>query len=104
MVKFNLVVKADARYVARMIHELGRGRFITIHKVNLTAVDNAVAKADGFVYGTAPIVQVQLTGESLLMREWTKPLVPDTAKKHLPQFEEPAKAEEPPPAETAAAQ
>ena len=105
VVKFNLVIKADARYVARMMHELGRGRFITIHKVNLTAVDNAVAKSDGFVYGSAPIVQVQITGESLLMREWTKPLVPEPVKKHLPQFEEPAKpAEEPPPAETAAAQ
>jgi hypothetical protein len=101
VVKFSVVCKADARYVARLVQALGRGRFITIHKVNLTTVDSAQARADGFVYGTAPIVQVQMTGEALLMREWTKPLVPDSVKKHLPQFEEPAKTEE---AQTAAAQ
>jgi len=28
-------------------------------------VDSAQARADGFVYGTAPIVQVQMTGEAL---------------------------------------
>ena len=101
VVKFTMVVKMDARYVTRFIQELGRGKFITVHKVNYTGVDNAQAKADGFVYGTAPIVQVQLNGESLLFRKWVKPLVPDTVKKNLPQFE--AAAEEAP-AQTAAAQ
>ena len=102
VVKFTMVVKMDARYVARFVQELGRGKFLTVHKVNFTAVDNAQAKADGFVYGTAPIVQVQLAGEALLMRKWTKPLVPDTAKKNLPQFDQPAAGE--PAAQTAAAQ
>jgi hypothetical protein len=87
VVKFTMVVKMDARYMTRFIQELGRGKFITVHKVNYTAVDNAQAKADGFVYGTAPIVQVQLNGESLLFRKWVKPLVPDTVKKNLPQFD-----------------
>jgi hypothetical protein len=103
VVKFTMVVKMDARFVARYIQELGRGKFLTVHKVNLTAVDNAVAKADGFVYGNAPIVQVQLAGEALLMRSWTKPLVPDKVKPNLPQFDQPA-GEGEKPAQTAAAQ
>jgi hypothetical protein len=87
VVKFTMVVKMDARFVARYIQELGRGKFLTVHKVNLTAVDNAVAKNDGFVYGNAPIVQVQLAGEALLMRSWTKSLVPDKVKPNLPEFD-----------------
>ena len=97
-----MVVKMDGRFVARYIQELGRGKFLAVHKVNVTSVDNAQAKADGFVYGTAPIQQVQLNGEVLLMRKWTKPLVPKDAQKNLPQFDEPAA--EAAPAQTAAAQ
>jgi hypothetical protein len=103
VVKFTMVVKMDARFVARYIQELGRGKFLTVHKVNITAVDNAVAKADGFVYGNAPIVQVQLAGEALLMRSWTKPLVPDNVKPNLPEFDKSA-GEGDKPAQTAAAQ
>jgi hypothetical protein len=103
VVKFTMVVKMDARFVARYIQELGRGKFLTVHKVNFTAVDNAQAKADGFVYGNAPIVQVQLAGEALLMRSWTKPLVPDKVKPNLPLFDQPA-GEGEKPAQTAVAQ
>ena len=105
VVKFTMVVKMDARFVARYIQELGRGKFLTVHKVNLTAVDNGVAKADGFVYGNAPIVQVQLAGEALLMRSWTKPLVPEKVKPNLPQFDQSAgEGDAAKPAQTAAAQ
>lgn len=104
VVRFTLVCKADTRYVTRFLQELGRGRFITVHKVNLTAVDTSLAKQDGFVYGTNPVVQVQLSGEALLFRKWTKPLVPKSVQKHLPQFEDAAPAPAEPAAETAAAQ
>ena len=73
--------------------------------MNLTAVDNAVAKADGFVYGNAPIVQVQLAGEALLMRSWTKPLVPEKVKPNLPEFDKSSgEGDAAKPAQTAAAQ
>ena len=48
--------------------------------------------------------QETLAGEALLMRSWTKPLVPETVKKNLPQFDQSAGEGEAKPAQTAAAQ
>jgi hypothetical protein len=84
VIKWTLVVKMDARYVAALIQELGRGKFITVHKVETTAVNTTLARDDGFFYGNAPVVQATLTGEALLLRDWTMKLVPEVVKKDLP--------------------
>jgi hypothetical protein len=87
VVKFTLVVKMDAAYVPALLQELGRGKFIAIHKVDLSSVDSQLAREDGFFYGPNPVVQATISGESLLLREWTTPLVPEVVKKDLPGFQ-----------------
>lgn len=84
VIKFTLTVKLDARYVAALVQELSRGKFITIHKIDTTSVDTTLARDDGFFYGTSPVVQATMTGEALLLREWTNKLVPEVVKKDLP--------------------
>jgi len=84
VIKWTLVVKMDARYVAALIQELGRGKFITVHKVETTSVNTTLARDDGFFYGNSPVVQATLSGEALLLRDWTMKLVPESIKKDLP--------------------
>jgi hypothetical protein len=92
VVKFTLVVKMDAAYVPALIQELSRGKFITTHKVDLSSVDSQLAREEGFFYGPNPVVKATITGEALLLREWTTKLMPDPVKKELPGADAPAAA------------
>ena len=84
VIKWRLVVKMDATYLAALIQELSRGKFVTVHDVSTLSVDTTLAREDGFYYGNAPLVQATLNGESLLLRDWTMKLVPEVVKKDLP--------------------
>lgn len=94
VIKWTLVVKMDARYLPALIQELARGKFITVHKVDTTSVDTTLARAEGFYYGEAPMVQATLTGEALMLRDWTLKLVPEVVKKDLPGNTPAAEGEE----------
>ena len=87
VIRFTLVVKMDASYVPALLQELSRGKFIAIHKVELSSVDSQLAREDGFFYGPNPVVQATISGESLLLRQWTSKLVPEVVKKDLPGFQ-----------------
>ena len=84
VIKWTLVVKMDAHYLPALIQDLARGKFITVHKVDTTTVDPNMARDEGFYYGESPIVQATLTGEALMLRDWTLKLVPEVVKKDLP--------------------
>lgn len=84
VIKWTLIVKMDAHYVPALVQELARGKFITVHKVDTASIDTTQARDQGFFYGTAPVVQVTLTGEALMLRDWTLKLVPEVVKKDLP--------------------
>ena len=84
VIKWTLVVKMDARYVPALVQELARGKFITVHKIDTSSVDTSLARTEGFYYGEAPMVQATLTGEALMLRDWTLKLVPEVVKKDLP--------------------
>jgi hypothetical protein len=84
VIKFSLVVKMDAHYLPTLIQDLARGKFITVHKVDTTTVDPNMARDEGFYYGESPIVQATLSGEALMLRDWTLKLVPEVVKKDLP--------------------
>ena len=84
VIKFTLVLKMDAHYVPALIQEMARGKFITVHKVETSSVDSALARDDGFYYGEAPMVLVTMSGEALMLRDWTLKLVPEIVKKDLP--------------------
>jgi hypothetical protein len=86
VIKFELIAKMDARYVPALIQEMARGKFITVHKVDTTSIDTTLARDEGFFYGNAPLVQVTLTGEALMLRDWTLKLVPEVVKKDLPGY------------------
>jgi len=86
---FHLVVNVESDDVEPFLLELTRDRFVTVTEMEVTPIDAAEQKAAGFIYGNKPIVQLNLQCEDLLLRQWTKPLMPDIVKKIL-QVDAPA--------------
>jgi hypothetical protein len=83
VVQSNLVVEVDQRQIPIILRELQRDKLTTVLGVEIAPVDSVAADAQGFMYGTAPVVQLSISLESLYMRKWTLPLMPEEVKTEL---------------------
>jgi hypothetical protein len=84
VVHFTLMIDVDAERVPQVIHELQRGRFVTVRGIQeLTRVDSAYEQIQGYLYGTRPVVRLTLDCETLFLREWTRALMPAGVKRVL---------------------
>ena len=63
-----------------------------LNLAEMRPVDPLVALTQGYVYGDEAVVELLLTGEMILLREWTVPLMPDAIKERLAAFSAPAEA------------
>jgi hypothetical protein len=92
VIPFHLIVNVEVDKVPALLAELTRNRLITVRQVeSINPIDAATEAAKGYNYGSKPIVQVALSGEELLMRQWTTPFMPEAVKKAL-QIQPPATA------------
>jgi hypothetical protein len=73
---FKLSLVVEASKVPQVLAALSRDRFITIYRMNVTAVDSGEAQAEGYIYGDDPVVLLDMEGEALFMRAWTKQYMP----------------------------
>ncbi len=80
---FKLSLHVDADRVPAVLQALSKNRFITVHDVNISAVDSGKAQADGYDYGTRPVVQLDMQCEALFMRDWTTKYMPPVVKTRL---------------------
>lgn len=84
VVPFRLVVHVDADKLPQFLQELGRDRFITACNVSLKAVDSVILGYQyNVMYGPAPVVEATISGESLLLRDWTVQYMPAEIKASL---------------------
>jgi hypothetical protein len=83
VVRFGLVVDVDASRVNQFIEALSAKRFITVTDENEYALDPEAEAERGYLYGSAPVVRLQLGGEMLFLRSWTTSLMPDAVKMYL---------------------
>lgn len=95
VLKFKLSVMVDADRVPVFLQALSKSRFLTVYEANITAIDSGAEQAAGYIYGTRPVVQLDLSCEALLMREWTKQYMPPIVKAQLGIVEEPHPAPAP---------
>lgn len=79
---FHFDVKADveADKLEEFLRGLGNRRFITPLTVDVRAVDNATALAQGHAYGDKPVVNVTATCEVLYLRAWNAQYMPAAVK------------------------
>jgi hypothetical protein len=83
VVQFKLVVDVDATKVNQFIETLSKGRMITILGENQYSLNAETEAAKNYLYGRGSVVRLELTGETLFFRDWTKPLMPDNVKVYL---------------------
>ena len=76
-----LIVQTSA--IPQVIGELAKRNFITVTDVKLRPVDSFGAAEEGFIYGAAPVSAVSLKLETIWLREWTGPFMPDDLRSRL---------------------
>lgn len=76
-----LIVQTSA--IPQVIDELAKRNFITVTDVKLRPVDSFAAAEEGFIYGAAPVSAVSLKLETIWLREWTGPFMPDDLRSRL---------------------
>jgi hypothetical protein len=80
---FEVEADVDADKVADFLRGLGTRRFITPLYVDIKAKDNALALAEGHVYGNKPVVTVRAECEILYLRAWNSQFMPPGLKTKL---------------------
>jgi hypothetical protein len=90
VIRFDVQLFADAAQVPRVLQELSRGKFITVLNCGMQSVDSGSFYATKGYYFCdppdrpgKPIVQLDLSCEALLLREWTRELMPPGIKQAL---------------------
>jgi hypothetical protein len=79
--QFDLRLVVDADKIPQILRDFQLDQFITVLNVQiLEVVDPAVAAQSGYRYGDKPLVTLEITGEDLLMKNWTADLLPDSRK------------------------
>lgn len=77
VVLFNAILVVEADKVPQILERLERTRFFTVERVNsITPVDATINAASGYMYGQAPVVQLDINLEVVFMRDWLREYMP----------------------------
>jgi hypothetical protein len=80
VVQFQLDMEVDQRQIPLILHALQDNKLTNVLSIEIAQVDTSAAADQGYIYGSAPIVSISLTCETLFMRSWTTKLMPDEVK------------------------
>lgn len=75
-----LSVIADSKRLPELFDALAKTNLNTVLSVQVKPIDEYMALREGFVYGSGDAVQADLIIESLWLRQWTAPLMPESVK------------------------
>lgn len=81
---FSIILYLPPDQINPFINELFKqNNGYTILNVKIDSVDPFEAASNGFLYGKVPVARVEILGEAMLFREWTKPLMPPAIRTAL---------------------
>lgn len=104
----DLVVIVDSAKLHELLNAISSTNFMTVVGLNMTAHSPYADLDQGFYYGSAHVMKASLRIESVWLRSWTTPKMPEVIKAALtggaPAGEAAAAAPTPPPAVAAAAE
>jgi len=94
VILMQICLDIDPSWLNRFIDELYRQNMgYTVLNIKLKTVDPLSRSSNGWVYGDTQVVEVEILLESLMFREWMRPLMPEKIRASLGlPLEEPAKA------------
>ncbi len=83
VIPFSLVLDVDASRVNQVIETLCANRLIAVTNEDVRSVDSATFASAGYLYGSASVVRLTLSGEELFLRKATLDLMPVEVKQQL---------------------
>lgn len=84
VIPFNMVVHIEADGLPLFLQQISCNRFITPYHVTLLPIDSAsLGNNTNVVYGSAPIVQANISCEVLMLRDWTLLYMPPAVMRQL---------------------
>jgi hypothetical protein len=78
-----MVAIVDFQQLPALFDAIGRVNFMTVLDCQVQDVDEYEALKEGYVYGKGDAVRVDMLIESIWMREWTTPLMPEEVKIYM---------------------
>lgn len=84
VIHMNVTMVVEADRLPMVLDQLGRGRLLSVIRVDRVEPIDIVAAANaGYYFGNKPCVRVEMVVEDLLLRRWTEPLMPEAIKAAL---------------------
>jgi hypothetical protein len=83
LVQFRIKLRCSANAVPYVLKQLQADSFITVLNVGITGVNPAVAAQAGYVYGSQPVVELDLACEMPFLRTWLAGLMPKALQQAL---------------------
>jgi hypothetical protein len=93
----DLTVIVDSSRLTDLVNAISRTNFMTVIGCKLSEVDAWKDLDEGYYYGPAHVVRAALKVETIWLRSWTVPLMPEEIKIKLGVVEAPAGEVEAPP-------
>jgi len=78
-----LSVVMDYKLLPELINAFSDVNFMTVLNVQVQDIDEYQSLREGYMYGSADVVHAQLVVESVWLRQWTEPLMPDLTKSYV---------------------
>ncbi len=93
--RVELVVVASSKRIDEFLAAINRTNFMTVTDYDLTSIDTWSELSQGYYYGPEHVVQATIGIETVWLRKWVAPLMPDAVRGTLgvPDEPEPAEAE-----------
>ncbi|MFA9476831.1 hypothetical protein ACERK3_00860 [Phycisphaerales bacterium AB-hyl4] len=73
----------DDQQLPDLFNALGAVNFMTVLHTTIRDVDEYEALREGFVYGSGNVVEAEMIIEAILLREWTKQMMPQPVRQYL---------------------
>ena len=80
-VRLNVIV--DFQQLPKLFESIRRTNFMTVVDVMVEDEDEYLALQEGFFYGPADVVHASLLIETIWLRQWTVPFMPDKTKQYV---------------------
>jgi hypothetical protein len=81
LVEVRLIV--DTARLPAVLDAFARRNFMTVRELDMFPADQYAAASDGYFYGSEPVTEVTLLVETIWLRSWTTPFMPDEVKTSL---------------------
>jgi hypothetical protein len=81
--RVELTIIVESERLPAVMDCLSTYNFITITGFQLEQADSFAALEEGYLYGAQPVSRITFTIETIWLREWTAPLMPDDLKRML---------------------